>query len=125
VEELQVKRVRYSKQADTWLRVLKSRTGITPNLLCRIGFCLSIDEPGIPSNEAYPEDSNREISRPTLLGEHETVFASLLRQRMAEDGILGQVALDDQFRAHMHRGIAILAGRMKTLGELGDQVGRL
>ncbi len=45
----------------------------------------------MPRNEAYPEDSDREINRGTLLGEHDTVFVALLRQRLAADGLLGGV----------------------------------
>ena len=120
MRDLQLRRLKFSKEADTWLKVLKSRTGITPNILCRIGFCLSLEESGVPRPELYPEDSDREINRGTLLGEHDTVFVALLRQRVAEDGLLGQ-ALDDQFRAHVHRGVILLAGRMKTLAELGEQ----
>lgn len=121
MSDLQLKRLKFSKEADTWLKVLKSRTGITPNLLCRLGFCLSLQEPGIPRPELYPEDSDREINRSTLLGEHDTVFTALLRERLAEDGLLDEVSLEDQFRAHMHRGVILLAGRMKTLAELGEQ----
>lgn len=121
MEELQIKRIRFSKQADTWLRVLKSRTGITPNILCRIALCVSLDEAGTPKHDTYPDDSTREISRSTLLGEYDTVVTCLLRQRLADDGLLGIRSLDEQFRAHIHRGIALLAGRMKSLGELGDQ----
>lgn len=121
MHDLQLKRLKFSKEADTWLKVLKSRTGITPNLLCRIGFCLSLEEPGVPRPELYPEDSDREINRGTLLGEHDTAFVALLRQRLADDGLLASASLDDQFRAHMHRGVILLAGRMKTLTELGEQ----
>jgi DNA sulfur modification protein DndE len=122
MHDLQLRRLKFSKEADTWLKVMKSRTGITPNLLCRIGFCLSLEEPGIPPRpELYPEDSDREINRGTLLGEHDTVFVALLRQRLAEDGLLGEASLEDQFRAHIHRGVILLAGRMKTLAELGEQ----
>ena len=121
MHDLQLRRLKFSKEADTWLKVMKSRTGITPNLLCRIGFCLSLEEPGVPRPELYPEDSDREINRGTLLGEHDTVFVALLRQRLAEDGVLGTAPFEDQFRAHMHRGVILLAGRMKTLAELGEQ----
>lgn len=121
MHDLQLKRLKFSKEADTWLKVLKSRTGITPNLLCRIGFCLSIEEPGVPRPELYPEDSDREINRGTLLGEHDTVFVAILRQRLAEDDLLSSASVDDQFRAHMHRGVLLLAGRMKALTELGEQ----
>ena len=59
MEQLRLKRVRFSKEADTWLRMLKSRTEVTPNLLCRLGYCLSLEEPGTPKNDKYPEDSDR------------------------------------------------------------------
>ena len=66
--ELTLQRIPFTEEADSRLRLLKSRTGITPNILCRIGFCLSLEEPGIPS--LLPEDfkQGREINRYTLLG---------------------------------------------------------
>jgi DNA sulfur modification protein DndE len=122
--ELQLKRLCFSKDADTWLRVLKSRTGITPNLLCRLGFCISLEEPGVPSVDQYPEDSDREINRFTLLGEYDALFVALLRQRIAKDGAPTEESLDSEFRAHMHRGVILLASRIKALAELGDELGR-
>jgi DNA sulfur modification protein DndE len=117
MSDLRVKRLKFSKDADNWLRVMKSRTGITPNLLCRMGFCISLDEPGVPAPERYPEDSDREINRYTLLGEYEAVLVALLRQRLVRDG-LGMTRMDDMFRAHMNRGVVILAGRLKGLDDL-------
>lgn len=114
---LDTRRVRFSKEADNWLRVLKARTGVTPNLLCRLGFCLSLEEPTLPDPSKYPEDSDREINRYTLLGEYEATFVALLRQRTGNDA-LG--VLDAQFRAHMNRGVILLAGRLRSLSELGD-----
>jgi DNA sulfur modification protein DndE len=114
---LRLKRLTFSKEADNWLRVLKSRTGITPNILCRIGFCLSLEEMGTPDPAKYPEDSDREINRYTLLGEYEGVLLALLRQRLMRDGSEPS-DLDDSFRAHMNRGVIILAGRMKGLDDL-------
>ena len=119
--DLRLKRLTFSKEADNWLRVLKSRTGITPNLLCRIGFCISLEEKGVPDPQKYPEDSDREINRYTLLGEYEGVMLALLRQRLARDGIEAP-SLDDMFRAHMNRGAVILAGRLKGLDELHSLV---
>ena len=117
MEQLQTKRIRFSKEADSWLRVMKSRTEITPNLLCRLGFCLSLEEGGIPENEKYDEGSDREINRYTLLGDLELVLTSLLRQRLQADGI-PLTEMDRQFRAHLHRGVVLLAGRLKALTDL-------
>ena len=119
---LQLKRVRFSKEADTWLRVLKSRTGITPNILCRMALCLSLEERGVPDPRTYPEDSDRQIDRPTLLGEYDAAFVALLRQRLLNDGLLSGDNLEDQFRAHVHRGIVLLANRLKELGDLGGSL---
>lgn len=121
---LMLKRLRFSKEADNWLRVLKARTGITPNILCRLGFALSLEEPGIPNPETYPEDSDREINRYTLLGEHDAVYVALLKQRLIDDGDSEQRDLDSQFKAHMNRGVVMLAARVKALPDLLVQVSR-
>ena len=86
MSQLQLKRLRFTKEADTWLKVLKSRTGITPNLLCRMGFCLSLGEPSDPEFVRSGEDSDREINRYTLLGEYDAAFVALLRQWMHSRG---------------------------------------
>jgi DNA sulfur modification protein DndE len=118
MRELRVKRIRFCREADTWLKVLKTRTGVTPNILCRLGFCLSLEEPSVPQVERYPEDSQREINRYTLLGEYDLLFASLLRQRLAGDGV-DLKHLDEQFRAHMNRGVILLVKRLRSLQDLG------
>jgi DNA sulfur modification protein DndE len=118
VQTLALRRLRFCKEADNWLRVLKARTGVTPNVLCRLGFTLSLDEPGLPRPEAYPEDSEREINRYTLLGEYDTVYVALLRQRLMDDGLPEAADLDAQFRAHMNRGVILLAARVKSLPDL-------
>lgn len=122
---LTLRRLRFCREADTWLKVLKSRTGVTPNVLCRIGYCLSLDEPGIPNPEKYLEDSEREINRYTLLGEHDGTYVALLRQRMREDDAPEDACLDDHFRAHMNRGVMLLAGRVKGLASLLSDLARL
>ena len=125
MSKLTVKRLRFSKESDNWLRVLKSRTGVTPNVLCRIGFALSLDEPGIPNPEKYPEDSEREpLHRYTLLGEHDATYVALLYQRMSDDGLLGEQEIDAQFRAHMNRGVILLAARVKALPDLLAELAR-
>jgi DNA sulfur modification protein DndE len=117
MHDLRVKRLRFSREPDTWLRVLKTRTGVTPNLLCRLGFCLSLEEPAVPQPEQYPEDSEREINRYTLLGEFDVLFTALLRQRLNRDN-LSPDQMDEQFRAHMNRGVMLLSGRIRSLSDL-------
>jgi DNA sulfur modification protein DndE len=121
VPQLQLKRLRFTKEADTWLKVLKSRTGITPNLLCRMSFCLSLGEPSDPEFVQSGQDSDREINRYTLLGEYDAAFVALLRQWMHTRGKKDD-SLDRFFAAHVHRGIVLLAARMKSLSDLPDLV---
>ncbi len=121
---LALRRLRFCKEADNWLRVLKARTGVTPNILCRVGFALSLDEPGVPNPSTYPEDSDREINRYTLLGEHDAAYVALLRQRInnGEDAMADD--LSSQFRAHMNRGVMLLAARVKSLPDLLAELAR-
>ena len=126
---LTVRRLRFCQEADNWLRVIKSRTGVTPNILCRMGFALSLDEPGLPNPDAYPEDSGREINRYTLLGEYDATYVALLRQRMSDDAAAGgnengAPDLDAQFRAHMNRGVMLLAARIRSLPDLLAELAR-
>ena len=48
-------RIYVGEEVDQRLRLLKTRTGLTPNLLCRLGFCLSLTEPTVPDPELYAE----------------------------------------------------------------------
>ena len=119
---MKMARLRVCKEVDQRLIHLKSRTGMNPNLLCRIGFCLSLNDPTVPDPSAYPPDSDREINRYTLLGEWDDYFVALLRERCAHDGLDLEHDLDGQFRAHVNRGVLALYGRVKHLGDFARLV---
>lgn len=119
---MKMTRLRVCKEVDQRLIHLKARTGVNPNLLCRIGFCLSLNDPTVPDPEAYPPDSDREINRFTLLGEWDDYFVALLRERCAYDGLDVEHVLDAQFRAHVNRGVLMLYGRVKHLGDFARLV---
>ena len=115
---MKLTRLRVCEEVDQRLVHLKARTGLTPNLLCRIGFCLSLNDPATPDASAYPPDSDRELNRYTLTGEWDAFFVALLRERCAADGLSLEMALEDQFRAHVNRGVLLLYNRVKHLGDL-------
>jgi DNA sulfur modification protein DndE len=115
---MKLTRLRVCNEVDQRLVNLKARTGLTPNLLCRIGFCLSLNDPTVPDPNAYPPDSDRELNRYTLTGEWDIFFVALLRERCACDGLDLEHALEDQFRAHINRGGLMLYNRVKHLGDL-------
>ena len=115
---MHLNRIKVSEDVDQKLKQLKARTGLTPNLLCRIGFCLSLKESEIPDPSAYDEKSNREFNRYTLTGEWDSFFVALLIQRCANDGLEISENLEEQFRAHMNRGVLLLFQRVKHLNDL-------
>lgn len=115
---MKLTRLRVCKEVDQRLSHLKSKTGLTPNLLCRIGFCLSLNDPTIPNVADYPPDSERELNRYTLTGEWDLLFVALLRERIAQDDPDQTIPPEDHFRAHVNRGVLLLFHRVKSLGDL-------
>jgi DNA sulfur modification protein DndE len=63
---MQLTKLRLTTEASNRLRFVAGKIGLTPNLLCRIGFCFSLSEPPIPNPDDYPEE-DREFNRYTLL----------------------------------------------------------
>ena len=117
---MKLSKLRLTKDASNRLRFLAGKTGLTPNLLCRIGFCLSLSEPSAPNPAEYL-DEDREFNRYTLLGEYDALFIALLRQRTTEDA-LAEDRLPDYFRAHMNRGVLLLQQRVKSLSDIATLV---
>lgn len=115
-----IQRIPFSAMVDSKLRQLKGRTGITPNILCRLGFCLSLEEQGVPTDPFHGEEVGREINRYTLLGEYDAVFTSLLKTwaRMSGFRVRDDKDLNDAFIAHMNRGAELLCARVRTLADL-------
>jgi DNA sulfur modification protein DndE len=117
---MKLTKLRLTKDASNRLRFLAGKTGLTPNLLCRVGFCLSLGEPTVPNPEDY-SDEDREFNRYTLLGEYDPLFIALLTERCREDG-LSTERLPDYFRAHMNRGVVLLQQRAKGIADLAQLV---
>jgi DNA sulfur modification protein DndE len=115
---MKMSRLRVCKEVDQRLIHLKGRTGLTPNLLCRLGFCLSLNDPTVPDPILYPPDSEREINRYTLTGEWDSLFVAMLKERCVYDGLDVNNDLEDQFRAHVNRGVLILFNRLKNISDV-------
>lgn len=117
---MKLTRLRLTTEASNRLRFVAGKTGLTPNLLCRIGFCLSLSEPSVPNPDNYPEEE-REFNRYTLLGEYDALFVALLLQRCRTDG-LDISRMSDYFRAHVNRGVTLLQQRVKSISDLASLV---
>lgn len=104
--------IRVSKQAREQLIRLKRHTGIDHwNVLCRWAFCRSLAEPNIPPPSKIPADSNVEMTWRVFGGRYHELYLALLKERCLQDGFgTNEEVLHTQFRLHLHRGIAYLAG---------------
>lgn len=103
--KLSQQRIFFTKDADIRLRQLKGKMGITPNVICRIGFCRSLNvatEPPVV-DERYKA---REISRFTLFGEYDLLFVALLVQWKI--AMSSELSLDDLCVRHMNRGVSLV-----------------
>ncbi|OQY34317.1 MAG: DNA sulfur modification protein DndE [Anaerolineaceae bacterium 4572_5.2] len=111
--------LRVCQEVSNRLSILKGRTGLTPNILCRIGFTLSINDPTIPNPDDYPPDSDRIIDRHVLTGQWDRLFVALIKERCKQDGFsLSDEVLGKQFRAHVNRGVLLLFKRVRSINDL-------
>lgn len=110
-----IETVKISERAKIQLIMLKRKTGIGNwNVLCRWAFCLSLSESSNPPKEKLQTDSSIEMSWKVFGGAHAEVYFALLMQRCKQDGFdLSPKILNEQFKLHIHRGIAYLATNTK------------
>jgi len=114
-------RVQIGSDATNRLRMLKGKTGITPNYLCRIGLCYSLNEPRPPSPGEYDSDGQT-FNRYTLLGEHDALYMALLKERLLQEGKDPEEDLYDEFVAHLNRGVIRIHGNIKDLSDLNQLI---
>ena len=113
-------KLKISADATSRLRTLRQRTGITPNLLCRIALMTSLEEGPIGNASALDEEGS-EFNAYTLTGEYGALFAALLR--WVEEGQSSQRPLENsdllkRFRAHVDRGVRTLSVRAKSPADI-------
>ncbi|WP_294311138.1 DNA sulfur modification protein DndE [uncultured Sphingomonas sp.] len=109
-----------SIDASSRLRSLQQRTGLTPNLLCRVAAMLSLEEGPVGAVRA-PDDKGREFNSYTLTGELTGVFGAIVRF-VEEDEGRGEPLSNDEivtrFAAHIHRGVGLLSVRAKSPADI-------
>lgn len=75
-------RVRLSNWATTRLVYMKSKTGLTPNILCRFAFVLSVRDMRLV-NRLSDESGGLEFNSPTLFGEYQRMYELLISDYVA------------------------------------------
>lgn len=115
---MQLSRIHISEDSRHELSVLKSRTGLLPNVLCRIGLMLSLTDPSEPALDADATDGS-EFNRFTLMGEWDPLIVALLEEKSIAKGICEDNGdFVRYFRAHLNRGVRLLYARVRGLEDL-------
>ena len=115
---MKVSIIKICNDATMKLRTLQGRTGLTPNILLRFGFGLSLRDRSILTPENYPEDG-KELNRYTVTGEYDMGFIVLLKEWMHRNALeINNDNMVSYFQANLNRGALLLAGRVKSLVDL-------
>ena len=112
-------RITIGDKATNRLQMLQANTGMTPNYLCRIGLCYSLNEPRPPNPEEYNSDGQT-FNRYTLLGEHDTLYMALVKERLIQEGKDLEEDLYEEFVAHLNRGVIRAFGNVRDLTDFDD-----
>lgn len=115
-------RIKISKDATGKLRTLKARTGVTPNLLCRIALCYSLNNEKL-STLVPSDEEGQEFNRFTLTGEFDSFFVALVKERCVQDGLDPEKEFVSQFKLHLNHGILVISGRIKDLPDMVNLLG--
>lgn len=108
------RRIKLSQSSTKKLQIFKGRTGLTPNIACRVALGLSLSQRKPPSKELYFDESGQEINRYTLFGEHEHILTALYKQWCVENKIK-DADFYPYFISHINYGVELLYNRVKGL----------
>ena len=81
-------RVKFSQKATDKLRMLKMRTGLTPNILARVAITLALKEKSDLSNAGVADNDGQELNKSVLFGEHADVYDVLIQQYIHDNQIV-------------------------------------
>lgn len=118
---MHINKFRISGDATNKLRVLRQRSGLTPNLLCRMAMAASF-ESGPIGDMVTSEPDGQEFNAYTLFGADQPLYVTLLRIVESDDEPDDEELLG-RLRAHIDRGVQYLAARIKTPADTAQLFG--
>ena len=114
-------RVVTSTRSQKNLGMMKVKTGLTPNILLRFAFCMSLNDPSIPNPDEFNQEGS-ELTPAVLFGEYEPIYLALILNRLKKDKLDPEVYLHKMTRAHLNRGVIALAPRINDLSDFYELV---
>lgn len=109
-------KINVSTDATSRLRSLQQRTGLTPNLLCRIAAMMSLEEGSVGMVRA-PDEKGREFNSYTLTADLTGILGAMVRFVEEDEGRgepLSNGELVLRFASHIHRGVGLLSVRARS-----------
>lgn len=85
-------RFKISAASTEKLKFLKSKTGVTPNILCRFAISLAIRDSNGIGNASAVELNGQDFNAPTLFGDHLDMYEVLVRQYMHDNDVKDDVS---------------------------------
>ena len=87
---MKFERIKLSTRSQQLLAGMKKKTGLTPNILARFAFCMSIKEKSIPNPDEFNQGGS-ELSPAVLFGEHEQMYHTLMINRLDNDKLDAEI----------------------------------
>ena len=111
-------RIKLTKNATDKLRYLKSKTGLTPNILSRIAIMLAIREGTDLSNSTVGDmEGGQELNDTTLFGEYIYVYDILINQYIHDKKL--KLTVSETIVAMIEIGVYKM-GHVKQIEQLCD-----
>lgn len=117
---MQYTKLNASLDATSRLRSLQQRTGLTPNLLCRIAAMMSLED-GPVGRVRAPDDKGKEFNSYTLTADLTGIMGAMVRFVEEDEGRgepLSNEELVLRFASHIHRGVGLLSVRAKSPADI-------
>ena len=103
------------------LGIIKTRTGLTPNILLRFAFCMSLKDPSIPNPDEYNQEGSV-LTPNVIFGEYEPIYLALMLNRLKHDKLDPEIYLHKMTRAHLNRGTKALFPRIHDLSDFYELI---
>ena len=120
-KKLKFNSITTSSRIQKNLGIMKSKTGLTPNISLRFALCMSLKDPSIPNPDEFNQGGS-ELSPAVLFGEHEQMYHTLMINRLDNDKLDAEKYLNMMARAHINRGVIALHPRINDLSDFYELV---
>ena len=115
IEALKIESLKLSDRSSNEISTIKRNTKIeTMNIICRWALTVSLSSDLPPPPLAKEDKILREIDWKIFAGDYEHLIMALLKDRLFQEKIeITNDTLNDQLRAHVQRGLSLIASQKK------------